>query len=252
MAEGERSSGRLNRIFADSAALLRHLRRSLYWRIIGIQHKLVGTRIYESKWASFEPSSDKILSETSHPHRRWLLDRFALIGPFDSVLEVGCGPGVNLQLLCERFQLMRVCGIDVNFRAIADAMARIGPGKCIESTLRVGRADDLSCFGDRSIDVVFCDATLLYIGPDKIGGVLSEMKRVARKRLLFLELHQSGIGWLGIHSPDGWLRDYVMALREYCEDSAISVSRLPKEVWPAGRWPMHGHLIVANVEVRSK
>lgn len=236
------------RAIAITSQSLRQLRRFLFWRGAGFFHNLLGTRIYELKWASSELFSDKIISNSAHPHRHWLLDQFQSLGSFATVLEIGCGTGVNLQLLSERFPLKGVCGVDVNSQAIVEATVRFEPLKTVNAKFHHGKANDLSFFPDKSIDVVFCDATLLYIGPDKIAQVFSEMKRVARKKILLLELHQVGIGWRGIHSPDGWLRDYVVGVRENVGEQAVIAIKVPTAVWPTGRWPLHGHLIIADVE----
>lgn len=52
-----------------------------------------------------------------------------------------------------------------------------------------GKADTLGEFQDKSFDIVFTNALLIYIGPDEIREVVKEMIRITRKALILMELH---------------------------------------------------------------
>ena len=46
--------------------------------------------------------------------------------------------------------------------------------------LEVGKAQELYRFADKSFDVVFTDAVLIYISPDEIKHIVKEMLRIGR------------------------------------------------------------------------
>jgi hypothetical protein len=74
------------------------------------------------------------------------------------------------------------------------------------------------------------------------------MKRVSRRALLFVELHQDGEGQdptgLGFFTRDGWVRDYRKLLNEFFSEGSISVTKIPPDLWPTGCWSEAGYLIV--------
>ena len=231
----------------DVLALLRRIRSGAYWGFMGVIHRLAGTRLYERKWAYRIKSVDVIVSDIEHPHRQWLMEQLDVLWPFSSVLEIGCGYGPNVQLLATRFPTIEVMGLDINPIAVHEGNAGLAQLGIEHARLILGKADDLSQFTDRSIDVVFTDATLLYIGPDKIRQVIAEMRRVSRKALLFVEFHYSGHARdrkaLGVHTRDGWVRDYRKILNHFFSDDTITFMKIPTDVWPTGRWPVYGYLI---------
>ena len=241
----------LSRCFPKPSKLfsfLRRIRSHVYWGLMGAVHQVVGTRLYEKKWASRAMESDQVISNVEHPHRHWLLNQFDALVPFSSVLEFGCGYGANVQLLARRFSDVEVVGLDINPIAIREGNARLAQLGIERARLILGKGDDLSQFGDRSIDVVFTDATLLYIGPDQIRTVISEMKRISRRALLFIELHgcpdsHSDAQGLGVHTPDGWVRDYRTLLNHFFDNNSIMLTKIPVDIWQTGRWPVWGYLV---------
>ena len=228
------------------------IRSRLYWGFMGLLHRLAGTRLYERQWASRNKPLDRVLADVEHPHRQWLMEQFDKLYPFSSVLEIGCGYGPNIQLLATRFPSSEIVGLDINPTAIREGNARLTQLGLKHASFLLGKADDLLQFADRSIDVVFTDAVLLYIGPDKVKRVVSEMKRVSRKALLFVEFHdatlQPDTADLGIHTPDGWVRNYRELLSEFFSDDFITLTKIPYDIWVTGRWPSYGHLITVMRE----
>ena len=103
-------------------------------------------------------------------------------------------------------------------------------------------------FPDKSFDVVFTDALLIYIGPDKIRNVVEEMLRVARKGLLFTEWHffepeNSDMDGLGIRHCGLWKRDYVALLKNYSSPENVLITKITSDVWPDANWQTVGAFV---------
>ena len=227
---------------------LGQIRSYTYWTFMEVLVRLLGASYWEQKWRRRGAEDvKKGFSNITHPHRPWLMEQFDALYPFSSVLEIGCGYGPNVSLLAMRFPDIEVLGFDINAISVREGNAWLAERGIKRAHLIPGKADELSGFADGTIDVVFTDATLLYIGPDKINQVIAEMKRISRKALLFVELHRSDSrrdpGGLGLFTPDGWIRDYRKLLNHFFPDDSIALSKIPADIWPEGRWPDHGCLV---------
>jgi ubiquinone/menaquinone biosynthesis C-methylase UbiE len=167
--------------------------------------------------------------------------------PFESILEVGCGAGANLVVLARGHPGTRLYGVDISPRAIRAAERALSREAIADATVLKGRADDLSSFSDKSVDIVLTDAVLMYIGPDRIGRVVSELARVARKRLILNEWHWfegSAAGSEAYWHCAHWVHDYVRLLGSTPEVKAFRVERLPPGMWsPGGGWEAYGALV---------
>jgi len=227
--------------------MFRQIKSRAYWWVTGVAHRLFGTRLYERKWEDRVKSKDIVMEDIEHPHRLWLFEQINSFWPFSSILEIGCGYGPNVEILAKKFPTIDIIGFDINPIAVHEGNARLAQLGVEHTHIILGKADDLSQFSDRSIDVVFTDATLLYIGPDKIRQVIAEMRRVSRKALLFVEFHCSGHSRnsmdLGFHTRDGWVRDYRKLLNNFFSSDSITLTKITINVWPTGRWPVYGYLI---------
>ena len=193
-------------------------------------HRLSGTRLYERTWSSRGIDAVRQdFANIDYPHRRWLVEQFARLSPFESVLEIGCGYGPNLQLLEGRFPGLSCHGIDISPNAVREGNARF------------------ASLGNKNIHISVGKAVLLYVGPDKIEKVIRELIRVSRRALLLVEFHDSNpqrdpVG-LGLHTYDGWVRDYEVLLSKFFSIDRIQVTKFPPGLRSAGRWPLYGHLI---------
>ena len=168
-----------------------------------------------------------------------------------SVLEVGCNCGPNLYILAKRFPDAEIRGIDINPMAVQKGNEWLAQEGISNVKLSVGRADDLRQFEDKSFDVVFTDAVLIYIGPDKIRKVVEEMLRVTRKVLIFLEWHSfdSKCNPLGVYVGH-WMRDYTALLKEFVSENNIKVTKMPKDLWPDKNWQKWGGVIEVVLQGR--
>jgi ubiquinone/menaquinone biosynthesis C-methylase UbiE len=107
----------------------------------------------------------------------WVLELLRL-GPSDSLLEIGPGPGVGVELAAARAHRGRVVGIDTSETMLAMARrrnhARIKAGNV---ELRLGTVDHLP-FGDHSFDAAMA-INCLHLWPDPTQG-LKEVARALR------------------------------------------------------------------------
>jgi ubiquinone/menaquinone biosynthesis C-methylase UbiE len=95
-----------------------------------------------------------------------------------SVLEVGCGTGIDLRLFPDTFQIK---GIDLNEYAL-----EIAKGKLSMADFKKGTISDLP-FDDSSIDFVFTHGLLNYLDDNTLEKGISEMYRVAGKYIMNCE-----------------------------------------------------------------
>jgi ubiquinone/menaquinone biosynthesis C-methylase UbiE len=109
----------------------------------------------------------------------------------------------------------------------------------IPVSLSVCKAEDLSSFSDKSIDVIFTDALFIYIGPDKIEKVIKEFIRVAKKVMIFNEWHSEGL--TPIYN-DHWIYNYEKMFVKFVSKNSIQITKIPAELW-GGDWTEYGHII---------
>ncbi len=95
-----------------------------------------------------------------------------------SVLEIGCGTGIDLRLFPETFQIH---GIDLN-----DSALDIAKEKIPSANFKKGTITDLP-FEDSSIDFVFTHQLLNYLDDETLEKGVAEMYRVAGKYIMNCE-----------------------------------------------------------------
>ena len=95
-----------------------------------------------------------------------------------SVLEIGCGTGIDLRLFPDSFQIY---GVDLNDNAL-----HIAKEKMPTFEFKKGDITDLP-FEDSSIDFVFTHQLLNYLDDETLEKGISEMYRVAGKYIMNCE-----------------------------------------------------------------
>src|SRR5690349_18842359 len=112
----------------------------------------------------------------SKPSERfvWAVDVLAL-DPADHVLEVGCGHGVAVSLVCERLTGGRITAIDRSKKMIAMAERRnrehIAGGRAVLTTVALEKAD----FGDARFDKVFAfNVAPFWLAPKETLGIIRQ------------------------------------------------------------------------------
>lgn len=163
-----------------------------------------------------------------HSHRLKLLEIVRHLKP-KSVLEVGCGIGLNLQHIKSELSETRLSGIDINKYLIMEAVKKLK-----DAQLVVGDIQDLP-FKDNSFDLVISDATLIYINNKDIKNIIKEMKRVAKQNIVLVEFQDEKECMVDYK----WKRDY----EKYFKNTISHKIRL----WGDNLWDKYGYIIVAGL-----
>jgi len=227
-----------------------------YWKIRSYQEILLGTEIQEKYWqkrhllkkGDWQENEDWVMGywdSKVHPHRRFLIERIFRYSPL-SILEVGSNCGPNLYLLAKRNPQLKLVGIDINAKAIRVGKRLFGQEGISNVELLVGKTNALHQISDKSFDIVFTDAVLMYVGPDKIKKVVKEMFRISRKALIFLEWHENSEKdpkGLGIYHFGHWKRNHINLLKEFVRENQIHIEKIPEELWPGKYWNQLGYII---------
>lgn len=143
------------------------------------------------------------------PWRDELLAALRPYSPFESVLEVGCHCGPNLQRMRAEFPACPWTGLDINGEAL-------GYGLHVAKRERYG-ADTQWVYGsildrvnwpDASFDLVLASSVLSVISPDCIRMALAEMRRLTSRLIVLQEPNEDS------HSGHfhQWAHDYRTAL----------------------------------------
>jgi len=228
--------------------------------------------LYEKSWV------EDYWKSRDHPHRAFLVEKICKYAPINSILEVGCASGPNLYNIAKKFPNAEIRGIDINPSAVEKGNEWLKQEGISNVKLEVGRAQELNRFANKSFDIVFTDAVLIYISPNEIKKVVKEMLRISRvvilnewhafKKWLAVLLNEyyyfrlifsrqrlkvlnipfkpksASLGFFARH----WVRDYRMLFEEFVPKERILITKLPKEVWNDKSWQQWG----AIIEVWSK
>jgi pseudaminic acid biosynthesis-associated methylase len=126
--------------------------------------------------------------------------------PIASVLEVGCNLGWNLTYL-SRIGTYRLVGVEPQADVVRRARRRSDGFAVLE-----GSAFDLP-FKDASFDLVFTSGVLIHVHPRDLPAALSEIERVSRKFLLYVEYDHPSEVEMPYRGKQGalWKRDHHAA-----------------------------------------
>ena len=207
------------------------LLQRVYWSFRRfLELHVLGTKLQEWIWSANRGKdyASEGWKSISHLHRKFLLDKISSYSPFENILEIGCNVGPNLYLFSKKFPHVKHYGIDINSKAIEEGRKHFEEEGISNVSLAVGRADRLASFSDKSIDIVFTDAVLMYVGPEKICRVISEIVRIARKAVIFNEWHNSINSKRCFYHYGHWVYDYVYLLSEYVSIDSVKKTKIPK------------------------
>jgi ubiquinone/menaquinone biosynthesis C-methylase UbiE len=166
--------------------------------------------------------------------------------------------------IAKKFPEAEVRGIDINPMAVQKGNEWFRQEGISNVKLEVGRAQELAQFADKSFDVVFTDAVLIYISPSEIKQVVKEILRISRAVVLCewqlfnvwsalllnayyclrlkseaFKFKSASKGFFVGH----WARDYRILFKEFVPKENICITKLPKEVWDDKGWQKWGAII---------
>ncbi len=206
--------------------------------------KILGTKSDELFW-KFRHFLDKdwaknYISESAinHPHRELILKKIFECTPVQNILEIGSASGANLFLLAKKFPEAHFFGIDVSAKAIKEGQKFFKEKGIKNVSLQTLTACQLECFGDKSMDVVFSDAAIIYIGKDKIESVFKEIFRIAKKNVILCEQHTDGKTFYN----DRWIHNYREIVKKNNPNAQINFTKIPKGIF-GGDWDEYGYII---------
>lgn len=154
---------------------------------------------------------------------------------FESVLEVGCGYGENLLAIERIFKNKKIVGVDIDINRIEVAR------KHINAELIIGDINKLE-FEDKSFDVAFTNALFCMISPEEVERGVKEIIRVAKKKLILIELNSdSKFGLVGRQRTSvNW--------KELFKEHGLE-ARLDKigDIWNTSPWCSHGYKITIDL-----
>lgn len=203
---------------------------ALYWQF---------RHVFDHSWPKQYISAESLKSI----HREFLIAKILSCLPIESVLEFGCSSGPNLHLLAKKLPEARIYGVDISKSAINEGKKHFEKNNFKNVFLKSGGIETLKEFKDKSIDVVFTDAVLIYFGKDKIEQAIKELLRIAKKRVFFLELNQNEAN--SIYN-DNWMHNYKLLLEKIDSAKTVSLNKLPNNMWP-GNWEKNGYLIEISI-----
>jgi len=154
----------------------------------------------------------------------WAVDTLSP-DPADRVLEVGCGHGVAVSLVCERLTSGRITAIDRSRKMIEMATRRnrehIAAGRAVLETAALELAD----FGDERFDKVFAfNVAPFWLQPEDALGIVR--RQLAPDGAVY-------VFWDARHSQPDRARDLADQLSEKIRLAGFSVAQvLVKDLRP--------------------
>jgi SAM-dependent methyltransferase len=169
---------------------------------------------------------DRMYAMASRPSERfvWAVDTLAP-DPADRVLEVGCGHGVAVSLVCERLEGGRITAVDRSEKMIEMAARRnrehVAEGRAVLRTAALEKAD----FGNERFDKVFAfNVAPFWLQPKEALAIVS--RHLAPDGAVY-------VFWDARHTHSGQARDLADRLSDRIRLAEFSVSHvLVKDLRP--------------------
>lgn len=229
--------------------ILRRIRRS----IKRILDKILGTIADEwywsyrhvfipkdRKWAEISLSPEAI----NHPNRQSFVEKMSVYAPFETVLEIGAASGTNTYLFQKKFPDTKFYCTDVSRHAVEVGKKWFQEQSIKNVEFSVAKAEKLSQFSDKSIDIIFTSAVLMCVAPDKINNAIEEIVRVARRGFVFFEWHTNLARCV---YDDHWIYNYYLLLEKFVSQKKVKITKLSPELWK-GDWGRYGYIIEVELE----
>lgn len=167
-----------------------------------------------------------------HPHRQVIIDELKKF-EWNSLFEVGCNTGPNLELIKNNFSKSKLYGIDPNPDAVVAAYD-------LGLNVIPGIAQQIPKL-DKSIDVVLADASLMYVPPDQINKAMNQIDRVCKEAVIIVERfseQESNNGHI-------WSRNYKKLLED--RGFKVEMIKITEELWPGSpNWAKYGYYFIGK------
>jgi ubiquinone/menaquinone biosynthesis C-methylase UbiE len=190
--------------------------------------------IFDKNWPISYITNDSL----NHPHRIILIEKISDFYPFESALELGCASGVNLFLLSKKFPKAKFYGIDISKKAIEIGKGFLKNQKVKNVFLKHGKIEDIKKFKEKSIDIIFTDATLIYVDPKIISCIVEKMIKVAKKAIILCEQHTDTVSFYN----DVWIHNYRKLFSKFIPEEKIKFTKISPKIW-SGNWGNFGYII---------
>ena len=151
--------------------------------------------------------------------------------PFKSLLDIGCGNGLNIDILSNEIPYSEFHGVDINKKVIETNQKR--SKSKINCKYYVRNINDLYLFKKKSFDYVMTDSVLIYHGPDRIMQILFEFKRIASKGIILREQSMEKSTYKG-----HWIYNYSKLI----DDLGIEKYQILKTYGQEGLWDKYGYI----------
>ena len=175
------------------------------------------------------------------PRRKILLNKLTHLNLINSILEVGCANGINLRMINKKIPGIELEGFDINKKALSDGVNILKRENISNITLKHQSAKNLGSYDTGQFDVVFCDAVLMYIGPNNINQALKEMVRISKKSVIICEQHNNGNSFY----EDKWVHNYDILLKNISGIQSVVFHSISDDIW-RGDWSKYGKIIVVE------
>ena len=157
---------------------------------------------------------------------------------FKNLLELGCGSGINIEILSNEIKNSQFHGIDINKQVIMTNQKRlIGKNNCKFYNMNI---NNKNIFKANSFDYVLTDSVLIYQNPEKVLQILNEFKRIASKGIILREQCAEKTKY-----ENHWIHNYKQILK----DLKIEKYKLIKTYGQKGLWDKYGFII--DIEIGS-
>lgn len=162
--------------------------------------------LWNSEFGDDYVDRNQTVGDHRAPFWKMILSEF----PSQSVLEVGCNIGANLQWIASLVPPHNVYGIDVNKKALRELRERVPDVNSLWCPAR-----DLP-FRDRWFDMVFSMGVLIHQPESTLPLVMSEIVRCSKRYVLCVEYHSEETVELAYRDQTGALfkRNYLRIYQE--------------------------------------
>ena len=186
----------------------------LYWKF---------RHIFDRSWAN-DYISEKSLNLS---YRRLLINKISEHFPFETVLEIGCASGPNLYLLAKKIPQAKFYGIDISKKAIETGKKFFAKENIKNVFLEHKGLENLKNFKDKSIDIIFSAAVLIYLASDEIELAIKEILRVAKKSIILIELHTDSPEFI---YTNHCIYNYELLFKKHISKEKIKITKYPEKL----------------------